>query len=84
MLRIETSADTLQAEGLALRCAERGGGLVFPSLWYGESRSESLMEANAADSGSIGCAPRRSAATSATGVSNATARPHPRRSEKAR
>ncbi len=42
-------ADTLQAEGLALLCARRGGGLVFPPLYYGESRSESLMEANAAD-----------------------------------
>ncbi len=42
-------ADTFQAEGLALRCAELGGGLVFPPLWYGENRSEALMEANAAD-----------------------------------
>jgi creatinine amidohydrolase len=42
-------ADTLQAEGLALLCARAGGGLVFPPLWYGESRSESLMEANAPD-----------------------------------
>jgi len=42
-------ADTLQAEGLAVRCAERGGGLVFPPLYYGESRVESLMEANAKD-----------------------------------
>ena len=42
-------ADTLQAEGLAVLCARRGGGLVFPPLYYGESRSESLMEANAAD-----------------------------------
>ena len=42
-------ADTLQAEGLALLCARRGGGLVFPPLYYGESRSEALMEANAAD-----------------------------------
>ncbi|MCX7029776.1 MAG: creatininase family protein, partial [Spirochaetes bacterium] len=42
-------ADTLQAEGLAILCASRGGGLVFPPLYYGESRSESLMEANAAD-----------------------------------
>ena len=42
-------ADTLQAEGLALLCARKGGGLVFPSLYYGESRSESLMEANAED-----------------------------------
>jgi creatinine amidohydrolase len=42
-------ADTLQAEGLALMCAQRGGGLVFPPLYYGESRLEALMEANAAD-----------------------------------
>jgi len=42
-------ADTLQAEGLALECARKGGGLVFPPLYYGESRSESLMEANASD-----------------------------------
>jgi creatinine amidohydrolase len=39
-------ADTLQAEGIAIRCAEKGGGLVFPPLYYGENRSESLMEAN--------------------------------------
>ena len=42
-------ADTLQAEGLALLCARTGGGLVFPPLYYGESRSESLMESGAAD-----------------------------------
>ncbi len=42
-------ADTLQAEGLASMCARKGGGLVFPPLYYGESRSESLMEANAED-----------------------------------
>ncbi len=42
-------ADSLQAEGLAALCARRGGGLVFPTLYYGESRSESLMEANADD-----------------------------------
>jgi creatinine amidohydrolase len=42
-------ADSLQAEGLAILCAQRGGGLVFPTLYYGESRSESLMEANAPD-----------------------------------
>jgi len=41
--------DTLQAEEFAVRCAEKGGGLAFPPLYYGESRSESLMEANAAD-----------------------------------
>jgi len=48
-----TGADTLQAEGLAILCAERGGGLVFPSLYYGESRLEALMEANAADRAQI-------------------------------
>lgn len=42
-------ADTLQAEGLAVRAAELGGGLAFPPLYYGESRLESLMEANAHD-----------------------------------
>lgn len=42
-------ADTLQAEGLALMCAQQGGGLVFPPLYYGESRLEALMEANARD-----------------------------------
>ncbi|MGO9310467.1 MAG: creatininase family protein [Spirochaetia bacterium] len=46
-------ADSLQAEGLALRCAQEGGGLVFPPLYYGESRSESLMEANAEDRAEI-------------------------------
>jgi creatinine amidohydrolase len=42
-------ADTLQAEGLATLCAQTGGGLVFPPLYYGESRVEALMEANAGD-----------------------------------
>ncbi len=46
-------ADSLQAEGLALLCARKGGGLVFPPLYYGESRSESLMEANATDRADI-------------------------------
>jgi creatinine amidohydrolase len=41
--------DTLQAEAIANLCAERGGGLAFPPLYYGESRLEALMEANAAD-----------------------------------
>lgn len=44
-----TGADTLQAEGLAILSAEKGGGLVFPPLYYGESRLEALMEANASD-----------------------------------
>jgi creatinine amidohydrolase len=42
-------ADSLQAEGIAIRCAQKGGGLVFPPLYYGESRVEGLMEANATD-----------------------------------
>ena len=46
-------ADTLQAEGLAMLCAQQGGGLVFPPLYYGESRLEALMEANARDRDSI-------------------------------
>lgn len=41
--------DTLQAEGLAVLCARKGGGLAFPPLYYGESRLEGLMEANSAD-----------------------------------
>jgi len=27
-------ADTLQAEGVAIRAAQRGGGVVLPPLWY--------------------------------------------------
>src|SRR5512137_2379729 len=46
-------ADTLQAEGLAIMCAERGGGMVFPPLYYGENRLEALMEANAPDRAQI-------------------------------
>lgn len=42
-------ADALQAEGLAVMCAQKGGGLVFPTLYYGENRLESLMEANSED-----------------------------------
>ncbi len=37
-------ADGLQAETLAVRCAEIGGGLVFPTVYYGESRAGSLLE----------------------------------------
>ena len=39
-------ADTLQAEYLAEMCARKGGGLVFPPLYYGENRSQALMESN--------------------------------------
>lgn len=41
--------DTLKAHALAVRCAQAGGGLVFPPVWYGESREEGLMEANGAE-----------------------------------
>jgi|GEM_PF-174341 len=44
-----TGADTLQAEGVSILCAEKLGGLVFPPLYYGESRLEALMEAVARD-----------------------------------
>lgn len=37
-------ADGLQAEALALRCARLGGGVVFPTVYYGESRANSLLE----------------------------------------
>ena len=49
-------ADTLQAMGLAELCARKGGGLVFPPLWYGDSRSEGLMEANSGDKEDIAAA----------------------------
>lgn len=49
-------ADTLQAEGLAILCARKGGGLVFPPLYYGESRVESLMESGAEDRDQIAAA----------------------------
>lgn len=39
-------ADALQAEHLAIRCAQIGGGVAFPALYYGENRLEALMEAN--------------------------------------
>jgi len=41
--------DTIQAEALAVLCAQKGGGLAFPPLYYGESRVESLMDANSSD-----------------------------------
>lgn len=41
--------DTLKMHALLIRCAEDIGGLVFPPLYYGESREQALMEANAGD-----------------------------------
>jgi creatinine amidohydrolase len=46
-------ADTLQAEGLAILCARMGGGLAFPPLYFGESRSEGLMEVDPEEGGAI-------------------------------
>lgn len=37
-------ADGLQAEEMALRCARLSGGVVFPTVYYGESRAGSLLE----------------------------------------
>jgi len=45
--------DTVKIDALAVRCAQAGGGLVFPPLYYGESREEALMEANAEDRADI-------------------------------
>jgi creatinine amidohydrolase len=45
--------DTLKMHALLERCAQEIGGLVFPPLYYGESREEALMEANAADRAQI-------------------------------
>jgi len=42
-------ADTLVSDALAVRCARAGGGLVFPPLYYGETREEGLMEANSSE-----------------------------------
>lgn len=42
-------ADTLQAEGIAVRWAQKAGGPAFPSLYYGENRLQSLVEATAED-----------------------------------
>ena len=38
--------DGLQAHGVCERAARRGGGVVFPPVWYGENRASHLAEAN--------------------------------------
>ena len=38
--------DTLKAHALCIRCAQAGGGLVFPALYYGEARESHLVESN--------------------------------------
>jgi creatinine amidohydrolase len=44
-----TGADSLQAESLAILCAQKGGGLAFPALYYGENRLAALVEADSLD-----------------------------------
>ena len=41
--------DTLKMHALLIKCAEKIGGLVFPPLYYGEDREQTLMEAVADD-----------------------------------
>ncbi len=48
--------DTLRAEGLAVLCARKGGGLVFPPLYYGDNRLECLVESVAKDKEEIAAA----------------------------
>jgi len=38
--------DTVKIHALAMRCADRIGGLVMPPLFFGEPRESHLMEAN--------------------------------------
>ncbi len=38
--------DTVKANEIAILCAEAGGGLRFPPLFYGENREAYLMETN--------------------------------------
>lgn len=36
--------DALKAHGLVVECAKRGGGVVFPPLFYGENRSQAHVD----------------------------------------
>lgn len=38
--------DSIKIHALCVRCARKIGGLVFPPLYYGESRQEGLMDSN--------------------------------------
>ena len=38
--------DTLKIDKMLVKCAQKTGGLVFPPLYYGENREQSLMESN--------------------------------------
>lgn len=50
---LPVGTDALKAHALAVRCAERGGGLVFPVLYWGEPRESHLMEASRDPDGQI-------------------------------
>jgi len=41
--------DAVKAHGLLIECARRGGGVVLPPLFYGESRSEAHVDPKMAD-----------------------------------
>lgn len=45
--------DALKAEKLCEQAAAKSGGFAFPTLWYGEPRVVSLMEANHDEDGAI-------------------------------
>src|SRR3990172_6203633 len=45
--------DTVKIHALAMECAKRIGGIVFPPLFYGEQREHHLMEANHDPEGKI-------------------------------
>jgi creatinine amidohydrolase len=38
--------DALKAHALCILAAERGGGMAFPPLWYGEPRDHTIMESD--------------------------------------
>lgn len=41
--------DALKAHGRLVECARRGGGVVFPPLFYGENRTEAHVDVQKAD-----------------------------------
>ncbi|MDD5687302.1 MAG: creatininase family protein [Elusimicrobia bacterium] len=45
--------DTVKVHAIAMECAKRIGGVVFPSLFYGEPREHYLMEADQDEDGQI-------------------------------
>lgn len=65
--------DGILAHALAVRCAQAGGGLVFPPLYYGESRDEGLMESNPTYSATIASEMRLPASNFAPGWMRQTA-----------